>query len=137
MAYFDKPSSGGRVNPVYLKIGGTNYLQIFPTSYHEKHSCALIGSPSEKGQQMMDNKVVQPATVTFTGIVKYPNKDIFVSIINHLIKKRKLENLLCTFYSKAGARGNMIVESIEEIGESNRYDGIEIKVTLKQYLIHG
>jgi hypothetical protein len=30
----------------------------------------------------------------------------------------------------------MILENIEEIGDSQRYDGIEIKVTLKEYMTH-
>lgn len=137
MAYFDKDGGGGgAVTPVYLKVKGTSLLQIFPTSYNEKHSCQLLGSPSETGQQQLDTKVVVPSTVQFTGIVKYAERDVVRFIYNNLRKDRKLEKLRCEFMSKAGRIVNMILENIEEIGEANRYDGIEIRVSLLEYLEH-
>ena len=95
----------------------------------------MIGSPSEGGQKQFDNKVNNPSTVQFTGIVKYSEKAVF-GMIRQLMKSYKLDNILCEFQSKAGRIQNMIIESIEEVGESNRYDGMEIRVTMQEYLEH-
>lgn len=126
---------GGAVQAVYIAVKGTPLLQIFPTNYTQKNHCTMIGSPSEGGQTQFDNKVNQPSTVQFTGIVKYQQRSVFNAIRN-LMKSYKLQNLLCQFQSKAGRIDNMIIESIEEVGESNRYDGMEIKVVMQEYLEH-
>lgn len=126
---------GGAVQAVYIAVKGAPLLQIFPTNYTQKNHCTMIGSPSESGQMQFDNKVNQPTTVQFTGIVKYQQRSVF-NTIRTLMKSYKLQNLLCKFQSKAGHIENMIIESIEEIGESNRYDGMEIRVSMQEYLEH-
>lgn len=137
MGYFDRDGGGGgAVNPVYLQIEGHDLLQIFPLQYTEKHSCKVIGSPSEQGLEQLDNKVVQPSTVNFTGIVKYPERAVFKGIYDHIRTKRKVADLMCQFMSKAGRVSNMIVLSLEEVGDNKRYDGIEIRVSMQEYLEH-
>ena len=137
MAYFDSDGGGGgSVDPVYLQIEGHDLLQIFPLNYTEKHSCKLIGSPSEMGLEQLDNKVVQPSTVQFSGIVKYPQRAVFSAIYRHLRTKRKVADLMCQFMSKAGRISKMIVNNLEEVGDNKRYDGIEIRVSLQEYLEH-
>lgn len=126
---------GGAVQPVYIKVKGTPLLQIFPTHYTQKNHCTMIGSPSEGGQKQFDNKVNNPSVVQFTGIVKYAQRSVF-EMIRQMMKSYQLENLLCEFQSKAGRITNMIIESLEEVGESNRYDGMEIKVSMQEYLEH-
>jgi hypothetical protein len=136
VADFEKDNLGGNEsNAVYIAIRGKRFLQIFPTNYVQKNHCTMIGSPSEKGVIQFDNKVIQPTTVQFTGIVKSSQKDVFTDI-RATMKQIQLENIICQFKSKAGRIDNMILESIEEIGESSRYDGIEIKVTMQEYLEH-
>ena len=135
MGYFSSDGKTGSVDPVYLSVQGGDLIQIFPTHYTQTNSCVMLGSPSESGLKQFDNKVIQPATVQFTGIVKYPERSVFRTLCNNL-KKIKLGSILCTFHSKAGYIQNMIIESVEEIGESNRYDGIEVRVSLREYLVH-
>lgn len=136
MANFERDGGGGgSVDPVYIAIKGTPLLQIFPTNYNQKNHCTMIGSPSEKGLTQFDNKVIQPTTVQFTGVVKYSQRSVF-NTIRLTMKRIKLSDIICQFQSKAGRIDNMILESIEEIGESNRYDGIEIKVVMQEYLEH-
>ena len=137
MAYFDADNGGGgAVSPVYLKVSGQSLLEIFPTSYHSSMPNALLGSPSEEGLEWLDNKVIQPITIDFTGIVKYPKRHVFQTIRQNM-RKHTLSDILCTFYSKAGYYAKMLIKQLEEIGDSNKYDGIEIKVSLHEYLEHG
>ena len=133
----DFTSDGGRgtVQPVYIAVKGSPLLQIFPTNYTEKNHCTLLGSPSETGTTQYDNKVIQPSTVQFTGIVKSTEKGVF-KVFRNTMKKYGLADIICQFQSKAGQIDNMILESVEEVGESNRYDGIEIRVMLTEFLEH-
>lgn len=135
MADFNNDGGKGAVQPVILSVDGAELLQIFPMNYNQKNHCTMIGSPSEGGQQQFDNRVIQPSTVNFTGIIKYDQRQIFTKI-RMLMKSINLEKLKCQFQTKAGKIENMIIESLEEIGESNRYDGIEIRVSLLEYLEH-
>lgn len=136
MANFERDGGGGgAVQPVCLSVKGAPLLMIFPTQYTQKSSCQLIGSPSEKGLKQFDNKVRQPATVTFTGIVKYTQRSVF-KYLQGVMKKQKLADIICEFQTKAGNIKNMIIETLEEVGESNRYDGMEIRVQLQEYLEH-
>ena len=135
MSDFSADGGRGSVQPVYLSIKGSPLLQIFPLNYTQKNHCSLLGSPSEDGTTMYDNKVIQPTTVQFTGIVKTSEKGVFRKIRDR-IKSHRLSEIICQFQSKAGQIGNMIIDSIEEIGESNRYDGIEIRVSLTEFLEH-
>ena len=135
MSDFNADGGQGSVQPVVLKVDGQEYLQIFPLNYNQKNHCTMIGSPSEGGQTQFDNRVIQPSTVQFTGIVKYNQREVF-DAIRAKMKSYQLETLKCEFQTKAGKIENMIIESLEEIGEANRYDGIEIKVSLLEYLEH-
>lgn len=135
MSDFNSDGGRGNVNPVYISIKGIPLLQIFPTNYTEKNHCTMLGSPSEKGLQMFDNKVRQPSTVQFTGILKVAQKSAMTKL-RVQIKKNQLSDLLCTFQSKSGTIENMIIESVEEVGEANRYDAMEVRVSLTEYLEH-
>ena len=135
MAEFDTDGGRGSVQPVYLYINGGALTQIFPTSYTEKNYCTMLGSPSEAGLQQFDNKVRQPSTVQFTGIVKSTEKSVFTKL-RVVMKQIKLENIKCIFQTKSGRIQNMILESIEEVGDSNRYDAMEIRVSLLEFLEH-
>ena len=135
MADFNSDGGKGNVNPVYISIKGAPLLQIFPTNYTEKNHCTMLGSPSEKGLKMYDNKVRQPSTVQFTGILKVAQKSAMTKL-RVQIKKNQLSDILCTFQSKSGTIENMIIESIEEVGDSNRYDAMEVRVSLSEYLEH-
>ena len=135
MGDFNADGGQGSVQAVYLKIDGESCLEIFPLNYNQKNHCTMIGSPSEGGQTQFDNRVIQPTTIQFTGIVKHEHFDIFSSL-RAKMKSYQLETLKCEFQTKAGNIENMIIESLEEVGESNRYDGVEIKVSLLEYLEH-
>lgn len=135
MADFETDGGRGAVQPVYISVKGSPLLQIFPTSYTQKDHCSLLGSPSESGTTQYDNKVRQPSTVQFTGIVKSTQKGVF-KVIRNVMKKYGLSDIICQFQSKAGQIDNMIIDSIEEVGESNRYDGIEIRVSMTEFLEH-
>jgi hypothetical protein len=135
MSDFANDGGQGTVQPVYIAVKGSPLLQIFPTNYTQKDYCTLLGSPSESGTTQYDNKVRQPSTVQFTGIVKSTEKNVF-NVFRNSMKKYGLSDILCKFQSKAGQIDNMILESVEEVGESNRYDGIEIRVTLTEFLTH-
>ena len=135
MSDFNSDGGRGSVDPVYISLKGVPLLQIFPTNYTEKNHCTMLGSPSEKGLQMFDNKVRQPSTVQFTGIVKVAQKSVFGKI-RAKMKSNQLSEIICQFQSKSGSIDNMIIESLEEVGESNRYDGMEIRVSMIEYLEH-
>ena len=123
------------VQPVYLKAFGTNILTIYYTSYSQNNLCTMIGSPSEAGLMQFDNRVIQPSRVQFTGIVKHSDMSIFTALREQM-RNIDLNELLCEFQTKAGNIENVVIESLEEIGESSRYDGVEIKVSLQEYLEH-
>ena len=126
---------GGSVPAVYLQMNGADTLEIFPTSYNIKDSCKMLGSPSEGGLTQYDNKVTQPREVTFTGILKKDNFST-ISAIREIVDDTDLGTILCTFYGKGGSVEKMVIESFEEIGTSNRYDAVEVKFVLREYLEH-
>ena len=131
----DGGQSNGGVKPVYLQVKGTPMMQIFPLSYTYKNNCALLGSPSELGVKQYDHKVIQPSTVSFTGVIKYTNWELLDEIRDSL-RSHKLENCLCTFYTKSGKAEKMMIDTLEEIGDNHRYDGVEIRVQLTEFLEH-
>ncbi len=131
----DGGGSGGGVNSVYLQVKGSSLLHVFPTSYSYKNNCALLGSPGETGMQQYDHKVIQPSTVSFTGVVKYAHWEVLEAIRTSL-RSHSLDNCLCTFYTKSGSAERMMIEEFEEIGRSERYDGVEIRVSLREFLEH-
>lgn len=135
MSTFIRDGNKGTVTPVYLKTAGGPIVSIFPTFYTERNHCALLGSPSEGGLQMYDNKVRQPTTIQFSGIVKSVETDVFTHL-RRVIRAIALNDILCEFQTKSGIVKNMIIESIEEIGSNQRYDAMEIKVSLVEYLEH-
>lgn len=132
----DGASEQGYVNPVYIQIGTKDAKEIFPTSYNVKDSCKLLGSPSEGGLMQYDNKVTQPREITFTGIVKKEHMTDLIEAARDLVGDNDLNNILCKFYGKSGEVDKMVIESCEEIGSSNRYDAIEVKFVLREYLEH-
>lgn len=123
------------INPVFIEVDGSPLLEIFPLNYNYKNQCALLGSPAETGMTQYDHKVIQPSTVVFTGIIKWGNFSKF-DILRGNIKSHKLDNILCTFYTKSAKAEKMIINYIEEVGESTRYDGVEVKVSLTEFLEH-
>lgn len=132
---YDGGNGNGSIGPVYLQVKGADLLAIFPLNYSYKNQCLLLGSPAETGMMQYDHKVTQPATILFTGVVKYTEWRVLDEIRGNL-KSRKLENILCTFYHKSGRAERMIINYIEETGESARYDGVEVKVSLTEFLEH-
>ena len=139
MARGDFLSDGGQPNetisPVYLQVKDIALLQIFPLDYNYKNHCALLGSPAETGMMQYDHKVIQPSTVSFTGIVKYSNWNV-LKAIRASLRSHTLNNCLCTFYTKSGKAERMMIDTLEEIGNSQRYDGVEVKVMLTEFLEH-
>lgn len=125
----------GTVQPVYLDTSAGDLWEIFPTSYNVKDSCKLLGSPSEGGLMQYDNKVTQPREITFSGIVKSPAFHL-IPAMRKIVNSNDLHECLCTFYGKAGDVSNMVIESFEEIGDRNRYDAVEVKFVLREYLEH-
>lgn len=135
MGDFTSDGGGGTVTPVYLSASGIDAMEIFPTSYNVKDSAKLLGSPSESGLMQYDNKVTQPREITFTGILKHPFGDT-IDAMRELVADNDLGNILCTFQGKGGKVDKMVIESFEEIGTSNRYDAVELKFVLREYLEH-
>ena len=136
MGDFSRDGGGGSVDPVYLSVDGSSLTQIFPTSYSAQHHCDLLGSPSEKGTIQYDNKVVKPTTITFTGILKSKEKHALEKMQKNIRKSREVGDMMCTLYTKGSKYDNMILKEVAEVGEANRYDGFEVRVTLEEYLEH-
>lgn len=136
MGDFGRDGGGGSVDPVYLQVHGASLQEIFPTSYSAQHHCDLLGSPSEKGTIQYDNKVVKPTTVTFTGILKSRHKRALKLMQKNIRQSRKIGEMMCTLYTKGATYENMILKEVSEVGESNRYDGFEVRVVLEEYLEH-
>ncbi|MBO6031933.1 MAG: hypothetical protein J6Q22_10870 [Prevotella sp.] len=122
-------------NSVYLSTSKGDLIQIFPTSYNVKDSCRLLGSPLENGETRFDHKALDPRTITFTGILKSPNFQI-ISKISNAVASQDLKECLCTFVGKGGTVKNMIIKTFEEVGDKNRYDAVEVRFTLQEYLVH-
>lgn len=133
---FDLDKPDGSVTPVRLKPKGEDIYTIFPTSYTTKNHCQMLGSPSEWGLKQFDNKVIQPSTVQLTGIIKSENAESTLTKLRKQIKMLSLENTLCEFQGKGGTMQKMIIESIEEVGEPNRYDAVEVRISLLEFLEH-
>ena len=138
MAAFDQDGCSERssgVQPVMLSLSGQELVVIFPLNYNESNRFKMIGSPSEAGQIEFDNRVIQPSTVQFVGIVKDAQREV-IRELRKSLEGATLDELKCKFQGKGGSISNMIIENFEEVGESNRYDGIEVRVTLQEYLEH-
>ena len=129
----DLIADGG--NKVFLSTSSGSLFELFPTSYNVKDSSKLLGSPAESGEIKYDHKVIQPRVVTFTGILKAPYFSEIRSLRNS-VASQDLSKCICTFVGKGGTVKNMIIESMEEVGDKNRFDAVELKFTLKEYLVH-
>ena len=135
MAGFEGDGGHGTVQPVVLYTSGGTLMEVFPTSYTVKDSCKLLGSPSEGGLTMYDNKVLQPRTVSFTGILKAPYFSM-IPAMREIVATQSLAQSKCKFQGKGGQVSDMIIESFEEVGDKNRYDAVEVKFVLREYLEH-
>lgn len=135
MGDFSSDGANGSINAVYLSTSNGQLWEIFPTSYNVKDSCKLLGSPSEGGLTQYDNKVINPREISFTGIIKSGHFGL-VPAIRRIMESTDLKECLCEFYGKAGDVDMMVIESFEEIGDKNRYDAIEVKFVLREYLEH-
>lgn len=132
MGFFDSDGCNNqKVQPVFIKIKG-RITEIFPLSYDIDRSCALLGSPSEMGAEILDQKVIKPATVSFTGVLKKEAFDKLDEIKEHVLSVDG--DNLCTFYGKHQVMDNMLIEDFHEIGNPNRYDAVEVSVRLHEYL---
>ena len=121
-------------DPVYLKVAGADLMEIFPLNYNVKTLCALCGSPSENGMTQYDNKVIKPVQISFSGVIKYTQYEKLDNLRDSLHSID--EGMLCTFYSKGQTMEHMLIESFEEVGDNTRFDGIEVRVSLVEYLEH-
>ena len=122
-------------NPVYIKIAGGGVTEIFPLTYNIKDTCKMLSSPSEGGLQQCDHKVVQPRVVTFSGIIKrayYPR----IGSFRKAVETMTMSAALCSFMGRSGEVKQMFLTDFEEVGQSNRMDGVEVKFTLTEYLEH-
>ena len=134
MGSFDKDGCNNKkVQPVYIKVKG-NITEIFPLSYDIGRSCALIGSPTEMGAETLDHKVIKPATVSFTGILKREAFQKIQEFVEHIDSTDVKQLKQCTFYGKYQVMDNMLIEDFHEIGNPNRYDAVEVSVRLHEYL---
>lgn len=131
----DGATNGNGVGAVYLETADGALVEIFPLRYSYANNCALLGSPAESGMIQYDHKVIQPSVINFIGVVKYEGWKA-LSKIRAALRSMTLDNMLCTFYTKARTAKRMMIEQLEETGNNTRYDGVEIKVVLKEFLEH-
>ena len=137
MGYFSKETNdGGAIDPVYLELpeGGQIY-EIFPTNYTINTPCELLGSPIESAEVWYDQKVIRPTQITFNGIIKLPDGKEAIKRLKKQTTERDLGKMMCKFFSKGSSVANMMLQNVEEVGESNRYDGIEVRISLLECLV--
>lgn len=123
------------IQPVYLQVYNQDLIQIFPTQYSSNRPVALLGSPSELGQQQYDHKVLKPRKISFTGILKKAHFQRVKTLLDKSIESyNPNDGLFCTFYTKTGKVVRMMIEQFEETGNNQRLDAVEVKVALSEFL---
>ena len=134
MAGFEGDGGAGK-DPVYIMVSGGSAVEIFPLSYNIKDHCKMLGSPSETGLMQCDHKVIQPREVTFTGVLKRPYFKRIAGF-RRSVNSMSLGTSLSAFVGKGGQVKKMFIVAFEEIGQNNRFDGVEVKFTMQEYLEH-
>lgn len=110
---------------------------IFVLEYNVSMKCALIGSPSELGVQQVDNKVLQPTTIDMRGIVKLSKAKGIVAAMKNQTRAKTLSKIVNKFTGKSGnSWDKMIIVDFAEMGRSERFDAIEVRIVMQEYLEH-
>lgn len=135
MGYFSQDGAStidGSVDPVYVSLGEAGSLAaIYPTRAIGVLSCKFIGSPSENGTQIFDNKIFLPMKFTIQGVVKPEHFYIMKEVNDELYQRRVIKG---TAYIRGGFFPNMMVESLEIISTNELYDGNEIRLVLCEFM---
>lgn len=134
----DSLTMGSGIQPVRLKIGGIDLIEIFPLQYSNAQPVALLGSPSELGKMRYDHKIIKPKKISFSGLMKKAHFAKVKNLIEKAVRSFDPNGFLfCIFYSKAGTAMRMMIEQFDETGNNQRLDAVEVKVSLSEFLEHG
>lgn len=133
---FDEDDASGQ-GYVSLSTPSGDMKYIFVLEYNVAMKCALIGSPSELGIQQVDNKVLQPTTIDMRGIVKLSKAKGLVAALKNQTRTKTLSKIENKFTGKSGnSWDKMVIVDFAEMGRSERFDAIEVKIVLQEYLEH-
>lgn len=104
-----------------------------PISYRDNPTANMIGSPVESGAINFDNKVIQPRKITITGYVLAEEISSVLDKLNQMLKDKSF-----TFYSivtKDSVLTNMAVVGIQNNGNNDKYDAVEVEVEFQEVLM--
>ena len=139
MADFDTDKAlNGKVQAAYLQLGsGGKLIHLLMTQYSVKNKIALLGSPNENGITQIDNKVIQPTTITIRALMKSPDFTELDKMIDAL-NEYQLSKAKATFMCKSeDMYYNMLLMEVEEIGTNDKLDAVEVAITMQEFLEHG
>lgn len=113
-------------------------------SIEDNMSSKIIGAPVETGVTVFDNKVIMPREVSLRGIITLGHNG-FESDASGWTPERCLEDLKKAFadrsystYSvvtKTETINNLIVESLQYSHTSEKFDAVDVSISLKELLV--
>ena len=124
-------TSEGGVAACWFKCESVSLLGIYGMNVSVNTQCRFLGTPSEQGIMRLDNKVPVPTTATFVGFVK-PLTFSKLASARKTIFKNEVDR--GTLYTKNAVYENMMIESMQELCSHERFDCIEVRINLKDYL---
>jgi hypothetical protein len=113
-------------------------------SIEDNMSSKIIGAPVETGVTVFDNKVIMPREVSLRGIITLGHNG-FENDVSGWTPERCLEDLKKAFadrsystYSvvtKTETINNLIVESLQYSHTSEKFDAVDVSISLKELLV--
>lgn len=129
------------VNQAILLNTDGSGLWAFLFSIDDNRTAKIIGSPVETGVTIFDNKVIQPRTVSLRGILPMAHNGDFenwtpekcLSDLKEAFENRTYKTY--TVITKTETIPNLVVESLQYTHTSEKFDAVDIAITLKELLL--
>lgn len=126
---------------ILLKTKGNSEIWACLFRIDDNRSSKIIGAPVETGLTIFDNKVIQPRQISLNGIIPLAHNGDFqnwtpekcLSDLKEAFENRTYETY--TVVTKTEIVPNLIVESLQYSYTSDKYDAVDVNMTLKELLI--
>lgn len=110
-------------------------------SIDDNRTAKIIGAPVETGVTIFDNKVIQPRVVSLRGLLPMAHNGEFdnwspekcLSDLKKAFENRTYETY--TVVTKTETIPNLVVESLQYTHTSEKYDAVDVSITLKELLL--
>lgn len=109
-------------------------------SIDDNRTSKIIGAPVETGVTIFDNKVIQPRVVSLRGLLPMAHNGFdnwspekCLSDLKEAFENRTYETY--TVITKTETIPNLVVESLQYTHTSEKYDAVDVAITLKELLL--